>query len=136
MKEIDRHSLLLINREWQRLQGVIDTRAAEARAYQEKHGKEEGPGMSTGLLVKRVRITGKRQPVKTTTYTLDCKTLRELRALEWCAMRELLSGQERAETAVCTPMVAEPATARPVSLTVRRSPGAPVCRPERIEKAA
>jgi len=132
MDETDGRALLLLNREWQRLQSVIDTRAAEAREYRDLHGKEETPGMCSGLMVKRVHSTKRGT---TRIYTLDCKTLRGLRALERFAMKIFLE-QHRQEAAECLPIVIEAVQDLPVSLTVRRGGGSPAGRPERAKRAA
>jgi hypothetical protein len=136
MEEINGRSLLLLNREWRRLQDVIDARAAEAREYRNEHGEEETPAMCTGLLVKRVQVTGKRaDPVTTTTYTLDVKTLRAARSLEQFAMKFFLE-PDRQEAPECLPIVTAEAADLSVSLTVRHSPAAPAQRPEQAKRAA
>lgn len=132
MEEINGRSLLLINREWQRLQAVIDTRVAEAWEYRNQHGKEEAPGMCTGLLVKRVKATKR---TVTMTYTLDVKTLREARALERHAMKECAAAEAQ-DTTTQQGNVLPVVTDRPVVLEIRRSHVPKAHVPAILKKAA
>jgi hypothetical protein len=65
-----------LNRDWFRLQAIIDERAADP-------SMEGVPGGKTGLIVRKVKrlLSGDRATL-VSEYTIDCRILRELRRIE------------------------------------------------------
>lgn len=113
-----------LNRDWNKLQQVIDARAEHAIEFYEKHEREEAPGMLTGTMVKDVKSVGKGEDFQIIeVFAVDTATLSELRNLEMQAAKELGQLTEKHEVDVRDRGIAETLDSKLASLAAKLAAG-------------
>lgn len=89
-----------LNERYQKLRQVVDERAAHYSSHEDPEVRD-APGVTTGLLVRQIRMIGTgRAAREVVEFVVDTTLLREMRAIEEHTAREMGQWTDKNETAV------------------------------------